>query len=264
MIERFLSAIGRPVLMLVAAVERFGSFVLFSAKLFPHFFTRPYRITEAARQAEIIGIKSLGIIVLTSVFIGMVQAIQIYQGFHKFGMEGMMGYTIFYAIGKELGPVVAALMVTSRAVSAMAAELGTMRVTEQIDAIETLAVDSKKLLIIPRIIAATLCLPILVIIFDVCSNLASYFIAVVTLDINPTSYTDTITQYAEFADFGTGLIKAAVFGFLISLIGSYCGYHTSGGARGVGISTTMAVVLASVTVLMADYFLASFFIYIGW
>jgi phospholipid/cholesterol/gamma-HCH transport system permease protein len=178
-------------------------------------------------------------------------------------MENMMGYTIFYALGKELAPVIGALMVTSRAISSMAAELGTMRVTEQIDAIDTLAVDSKKYLVIPKIIAATIALPVLAALFNLVANVSSFGIATVALDINPTSYLNTIKQYSEFSDFMTGLVKASVFGFLISSIGAYFGYHASGGARGVGVATTKAVVASSVTVLVADYFLASLFIVLG-
>ena len=152
MVESILGAIGRPVLGFFRAIEVLGQFVIFNAKLFPLAFKRPFRFGEIASQVEIIGIKSVGIIVLTATFIGMVQAIQMYQGFHKFSMENMMGYTIFYALGKELAPVVAGLMLTSRAMSAMSAELGTMRVTEQIDAVDTLAIDSRKLLVIPKIL----------------------------------------------------------------------------------------------------------------
>ncbi|MGE4399139.1 MAG: MlaE family ABC transporter permease [Campylobacterales bacterium] len=263
-LESFLAFVGTPFMAAYKSIEKFGQFFIFNSKLSSLAFQRPLRFKEIFYEIERIGIQSTSIIVLTAVFMGLVQAIQIYQGFHKFGMENMMGYTIFYALGKELAPVVAALMVTSRAISSMAAELGTMRVTEQIDAIDTLAVDSKKFLVIPKIIAATIALPILTAAFNVVANVSSFAIAVAALDINPTSYLNTIRQYAEFSDFMTGLVKAGVFGFLISSIGTYCGYHASGGARGVGQATTVAVVASSVTILVADYFLASFFILIGY
>lgn len=263
-IENLLALIGSPFMSLYRAIESLGRFFIFNAKLAPLAFKKPFRSREIFFEIERIGIHSGAIIVLTAIFMGLVQAIQIYQGFHRFNMENMMGYTIFYALGKELAPVVAALMVTSRAISSMAAELGTMRVTEQIDAIDTLAVDSKKYLVIPKIIAATIALPILTAAFNVVANISSYAIATVALDINPTSYVTTIRQYAEFSDFVTGLIKAAVFGFLISSIGTYCGYHAYGGARGVGRATTAAVVASSVVILIADYFLASLFIFLGY
>jgi len=263
-IEALLALVGSPFMSVYKSVGALGRFCIFNLKLFPMTFQKPFRIKEIFYEIERIGINSSSIIILTAMFMGLVEAIQIYQGFHKFGMENMMGYTIFYALGKELAPVVAALMVTSRAVSSMAAELGTMRVTEQIDAIDTLAVDSKKYLIIPKIIAATVALPILAAVFNVVANVASFAIATTALDINPTSYLTTIEQYADFSDFITGLVKAAVFGFLISSIGAYCGYHASGGARGVGQATTIAVVASSVTILVADYFLASLFILLGY
>jgi len=254
--------LGRPVLGFMKGVDTLGNFVVFNAKLLPLAFKQPYRFGEIAAQIEVIGVKSIGIIVLTSTFIGMVQAIQMYQGFHKFGIENMMGYTIFYALGKELAPVIAGLMVTSRAISAMSAELGTMRVTEQIDAVDTLAIDSRKLLVIPKIIATTISLPILTILFNLIANFASYLTAVYILDVNGTSYINAITQYGELRDYTEGILKSAVFGLLIGSIGTYFGYHTRGGARGVGLATTITVVTSSVVILVADYFLGVLFLLI--
>lgn len=261
MIENFFALLGRPVLVFAAALDRFGAFLLFHIRLFAHYFSRPLRLGQLARQVVIVGYESFGVIVLTAVFLGLVEAIQMYQGFHKFGAENMMGYTIFYSIGREIGPVFAALMITSRAISAMAAELGTMRVTEQIDAIDTLGIDSKKYLIVPRILATTLALPVLIAVFDLVANVSGYMISAWALDVNETAYLNTVSQYLEFADFVTGLVKGAVFGFLIGAIGSYVGYFTHGGARGVGESTTLAVVLSSITVLVADYFLDALFLF---
>lgn len=262
MIQDFLSLLGRPIIYLWSLIEGLGAFVIFNAKLSYLVFKKPFRVREIISQIEIIGIKSIGIITLTAIFIGMVQAIQMYQGFHKFGIENMMGYTIFYALGKELAPVVAGLMVTSRAISAMSAELGTMRVTEQIDAIDTLAIDSKKLLVIPKIIAVTLSLPVLTVLFNIIANLASYGTAVFVLDVNGVSYINAISQYAEYRDYAEGIVKSAVFGFLIGSIGTYFGYHTKGGARGVGLSTTATVVSSSVIILVADYFLGVLFLFL--
>jgi len=155
-------------------------------------------------------------------------------------------------------------MLVSRAISAMTAELGTMRVTEQIDALDTLAVDSKKYLLVPRIIATTLATPLLVIIFVFLANVAAYIISVYALGVNPTQYQDTIRTYLEFSDIGTGIIKAFVFGYLISLIATYMGYFTKGGARGVGLATTKSVVYAAMTIFAANYFLSSLFLYLNW
>jgi len=256
--------LGLPFVRFFKALESFGAFILFELKLLPLFFKPPFRFKEIFKQIEIIGVGSFFVIFLTSLFTGLVEAIQLYHGFHKFGAENFMGYTIFVSISKELGPVFGALMLVSRAISAMAAELGTMRVTEQIDAIDTLAIDSKKFLIIPRIIATTISLPVLVIMFVFIGNLSAYIISTFALGINPTAYKDTITTYLEFSDIGTGIIKAFVFGYLISIIGTYIGYFTRGGARGVGLSTTKAVVYSAMTIFAANYFLSSIFLYLDW
>ncbi|NPA04119.1 MAG: ABC transporter permease [Epsilonproteobacteria bacterium] len=262
--ERLFYYLGLPFVKLYEKLEAFGAFIIFQLKLIPLYFKPPFRIKEIFQQIDVIGIGSLFVISLTAIFTGLVEAIQLYHGFHKFGAESFMGYTIFVSISKELGPVFGALMLVSRAVSAMTAELGTMRVTEQIDAIDTLAVDSKKYLIIPRIIASTISTPILVVVFVFLGNVSAYLISTVALGVNPTEYKNTITTYLQFSDIGTGLIKAVVFGYLISVIGTYIGYFTRGGARGVGLSTTKAVVYAAMTVFAANYFLSSLFLYLDW
>ncbi len=256
--------LGLPVVRLYEQLERFGAFLIFQIKLLPLFFKPPFRVKETLQQIEIVGVGSMFVISLTAIFTGLVEAIQLYHGFHKFGAEDFMGYTIFVSISKELGPVFGALMLISRAISAMTAELGTMRVTEQIDAIDTLAVDSKKYLLIPRIIATTISTPVLVTVFVFLGNLAAYLISTYALGVNPTSYKNTITTYLEFSDIGTGIIKAVVFGYLMSIIGTYIGYFTKGGARGVGLSTTKAVVYSAMTVFAANYFLSSLFLFLDW
>ncbi|WP_353662361.1 ABC transporter permease [Hydrogenimonas sp. SS33] len=263
-IENFFAWIGRPFVRLYEMIVGFGAFIEFQTGLIPLYFKRPYRIREFFQQMDSIGIGTTGVILLTALFTGMVEAIQLYHGFHRFNAENFMGYTIFVSISRELGPVFAALMLTSRAVSAMAAELGTMRVTEQIDAIETLAVDSKKYLIIPRILATTVSLPLLVAVFDFVGNVSAYLISTDALGVNPVAYRDTITQYLTFADIGTGVLKAFVFGFLVASIGTYLGYTARGGARGVGQATTAAVVYASITIFAANYFLSSLFLLLDW
>lgn len=263
-LESFFSAIGSPIVNSLRTLNNFGIFLLFQGRVFPLLFTTFSRTKLLLKQIELIGIGTVGVVALTALFTGMVEAIQLYNGFHDFGVESFMGYTIFVSITKELGPVFATLMLISRAVSAMAAELGTMRVTEQIDAIETLGVDSKKYLIVPRIVATTLSLPMLVLIFDFVAITSAYFVATVVLDVNPVSYQDTIMRLGEFSDIGTGLIKAAVFGFIVSSIGTYIGYFTRGGARGVGLATIHAVVYSAVSIFVANYFLSSFFLFIGW
>ncbi len=263
-IESFFAYIGRAFLWFAGSFKGLGAFAIFELNLLPLYIKKPYRIKETFKQMQIVGIGSIGVIFLTGTFTGMVEAVQLYQGFHEFGAENLMGYPIFISIFRELGPVFAGLMLTSRAISAMAAELGTMRVTEQIDALDTLAVNSKKYLIIPRVIATTVSLPILVIIFDFLGALSAYLISVHALGVNKTEFINTINMYLDLSDIFTGVIKGFVFGFLVGSIGTYIGYTASGGARGVGEATTNAVVLGSITVFVMDYFLSSFFLVLGW
>jgi len=264
MVERILGWIGTPFLSIYGVIERFGLFIIFQVKLFklyPQLFRR-YRIV--LHQIEVVGMGCMGVISLTALFTGMVLAIQLYNGFHQFGAENFIGYTVFFSIARELGPVFAALMLISRSISAMAAELGTMRVSEQIDAIDILGVDSKEYLITPRIIATIISLPLLVLWFDFISIGSAYFISTQVLGINSVSYQDTLMRLGEMNDIMSGVVKAAVFGYIVSSIGSYIGYHTGGGARGVGESTIYAVVYSAVAIFVANYFLSSLFLYLDW
>lgn len=262
--ESLFAFIGTPFVNFMKKMDKFGTFILFQLYLLPLMFKRPWRIKQIFEQIEVVGIGTFGVIFLTALFTGLVEAVQLYQGFSKFGAEGFMGYTIFISITRELAPIFAGLMLISQSISSMAAELGTMRVTEQIDAIETLAVDSKKYLIIPRIVATTIALPLLVLAFDAISNLSAFLMAWVILDMNPTVYMDTIKQLLDFSDIGTGILKGLVYGYLVGSIGAYVGYHTTGGAKGVGISTTRAVVLASVTIFIANFFLSQMYLLLDW
>lgn len=259
-VEPVFALLGNLVLVSIQLLEQFGRFLTFNVRLLPLYFATPFRWREFFKQIEVIGIRSIGVIFLTGMFLGFVQAMQLYQGFHKFGAENLMGYTTYLAIGREVGPVFTALMITSRAISAMAAELGTMRVTEQIDAIDILAIDSRQYLVVPRILATIVAVPILVGVFDAVSNYSAYLIATLALDVSSGAYTSTISQYAEIADFMTGIVKGLFFGWLIGMIGAYAGYFTHGGARGVGIATTTAVVVSAVVILIADYFINAVFI----
>lgn len=263
MFQTFFAFLGTPVILFGKFIEKFGDFLLFHFHLFPHYFTKPFRSRLLFQQIDTVGTRSLGVIILTAIFLGLVQAIQMYNGFHRFGAENMMGYTIFYSIGREIGPVFAALMITSRAISAMAAELGTMRVSEQIDAIDTLAIDSKKYLLVPRILATAISLPMLTALFDTIANISAYLISGWALDVNTSAYLSMITQYTDYADYLTGILKATIFGLFIGMVGTYIGYNTKGGARGVGESTTQSVVISSVVILILDYFLDALFLLIN-
>lgn len=264
MVEKLLGYIGRPFVHSYDTVERFGLFILFQIKLFKLYPLAFKRYKIVLTQIEVIGLGCMGVVTLTGLFTGMVEAIQLYSGFHQFGVENFIGYTIFLSITKELGPVFASLMLISRSISAMAAELGTMRVSEQIDAIDILGVNSKEYLITPRIIATVISLPLLVIWFDFIAIGSAYIISTGVLGINPIAYQETLMRLGEFDDIMTGIIKAAVFGFIVSSIGSYIGYHTSGGARGVGESTIYAVVYSAVAIFVANYFLSALFLYLDW
>jgi phospholipid/cholesterol/gamma-HCH transport system permease protein len=263
-IENFFATIGKIYFWFLDIVKNWGRFALFEVHILPLYFRRPWRIREILQQMVIVGVGSSGVIIFTGIFTGMVEAVQLYQGFHEFGAENMMGYPIVLSIFRELGPVFAGLMVTSRAISAMAAELGTMRVTEQIDALDTLAVNSKQYLIIPRVVATTISLPILILVFDAMGAASAYLVSIYALGINEIEYTQTINMYLDLSDIYTGVSKGFIFGFLISAIGTYIGYNARGGARGVGQATTNAVVLGAMTVFVMDYFLSSFFLIMGW
>ena len=257
MINKLLYNIGKITLDLISGL---GKFTLFQLEIIKLMFKPPFRIKELFNQLTFMGYGSLGVIFLTSFFTGLVEAVQLYNGFHKFGVEDFMGYTIFISIVKELGPVFASLMVISRGISAYAAELGSMRVTEQIDALEVMAVNSKHYLVIPRILATIISLPLLILFFDAVANIGAYLISVYSLDVNGYAYLENLRQLAEFRDINEGIIKGIVFGYIISAIGTYIGYYTRGGAKGVGQSTTKAVVFASISVFVADYVLSAFFL----
>ena len=262
--EAIFAFIGTPFVNFMKKMDKFGTFILFQLQLIPLMFKRPWRFKQIFEQTEVIAIGTFGVIFLTALFLGLIEAVQLYQGFSKFGAESFMGYTIFISISRALAPLLAGLMVTAQAISSMSAELGTMRVTEQIDAIETLAVDSKKYLLVPRIIATTIAVPLLVLAFDFISNFSAFLMAWLVLDMNPVVYQDSIKALLTFSDIGTGVLKGVVYGYLIGSIGAYVGYHTSGGAKGVGVSTTKAVVLASVTIFIADLFLSIIFLALDW
>jgi len=257
LISKFFYIIGKSSIDFITGL---GNYTIFQLKILPLFFKSPFRIKQLFEQINFMGFGSLGVIFLTSFFTGLVEAVQLYNGFHKFGVEDFMGYTVFISICKELGPVFAALMVVSRGISAYAAELGSMRVTEQIDALDVMAVDSKQYLIIPRILGTIISLPILILFFDAVANIGAYLISVYALDVNGYNYLENIKQFGEIGDFKEGIIKGIVFAYLISSVGTYIGYNTRGGAKGVGISTTKAVVISSILIFVADYIVSAMFL----
>ncbi len=218
----------------------------------------PFRWRELFKQMERFGVSSMSVVFITSLFTGMVLALETYTGLKKFNAETVIGSIVAVSMFRELGPVLTALVVTGRAGSAMAAELGTMKVTEQVDALYTMAVDPVHYLVVPRIITGFTMLPVLTVISDLLGVIGGYFVSIMLLHINSNVYIRQMLNHTDLKDLYTGLVKAAVFGLLIALICCYKGMRTTGGAEGVGRSTTQAVVISSVVILVADYFLTAF------
>ncbi|HBO84208.1 MAG TPA: ABC transporter permease [Deltaproteobacteria bacterium] len=229
--------------------------MLFQAILW--LFVPPLKLRNTFRQMEFVGVKSLFVVILTGAFTGAVLALQSYNALKRFGAESLVGPTVALSMARELGPVLTGLMVTGRAGSAMAAELGTMRVTEQIDALYTMAVNPVKYLVSPRILSGVLMMPVLAIITDFVGVLGGYFVAVKMLGVNSGVYIGRTVDFVKPQDIFDGLIKASVFGLILSLVACYHGFNTAGGAAGVGEAATKSVVLGSVLILVADYFLTS-------
>jgi len=218
---------------------------------------RPWRWRNLLRQVEVVGVNSTFVVLLTGLFTGMVLALQSYNGFARFGAESLVGTVVALSVLRELGPVLSGLMVTARAGSLMAAELGTMRVTEQIDALYTMAVDPIHYLIVPRVVAAVLVVPMLVVLSDFIGIVGGYLVGVRLLGINSTLYINKTVQFVQVDDMINGLIKSAVFGLVLAVVSCHFGFRARGGAAGVGRATTQAVVYSSVLILVFDYILTS-------
>jgi phospholipid/cholesterol/gamma-HCH transport system permease protein len=246
--------IGRVV---VNSIEALGRIMIFFLSAVRWMFSRPFRIGNLFKQMEFVGVNSLFVVALTGTFTGMVLALQTYHGFRLFSAESLVGATVALSMTRELGPVLTALMITGRAGSAMAAELGTMRVTEQIDALYTMATNPIHYLVVPRVVAGVLMTPILTAISDFLGIVGGYFVGVGLLGINSGVYIKKMIDIVDLEDIFDGLIKAACFGLILSVIGCYKGFYAGGGAEGVGRATTEAVVLASVSILISDYFLTA-------
>lgn len=221
-------------------------------------FRPPSELGNIVKQMEEIGVRSLPVVLVTATFTGMVIALQSYAGFQRFQATSFVGSVVALSITRELGPVFAGLMVSGRVGASIAAELGTMKVTEQIDALVTLATNPVKYLVVPRVLAATAVMPVLVAFADLVGIYGGYFVAVHLLGANPYVYTNKTYQYLQMRDVVTGLLKSGVFGFLIALISCYHGFIAEGGAEGVGRATTRAVVVSSMVVLVSDYFMTSY------
>jgi len=255
--NRFSGALDRLGRTVLSGVEEIGKIILLFVSVLTWMFRPPFKLRNIFKQMEFVGVKSIFVVVLTGTFTGMVMALQGYHGFRMFSAESLVGGTVALGMTRELGPVLTSLMVTARAGSAMAAELGTMRVTEQIDALSVMAANPVKHLIVPRVIAGVLMTPLLTVVSDFTGILGGYFVGVHILGINSGIFIKNITRLVDLDDIYNGLAKAACFGLILSLVGCYKGFNTYGGAEGVGRATTEAVVLASIAILISDYFLTA-------
>ena len=259
MIDRLLDAVAATGRAGIHACRVAGQVTLFAANGVSHWFRPPFygRLFQTALLE--IGYFSLPVVALTAIFTGMVLALQSYTGFARFSAEGAVANVVVLSVTRELGPVLAGLMVAGRVGAAMAAEIGTMRVTDQIDALSTLSTNPMKYLVAPRLLAGTIALPLLVLVADILGVLGGFLISTVKLGFNSGTYLTRTMNFVETVDVASGLAKAAVFGFLIALMGCYQGYHSKGGAQGVGAATTSAVVVASILILAFDYVLTEMF-----
>ncbi|MFO1049603.1 MAG: ABC transporter permease [Geminicoccaceae bacterium] len=251
-----LAVLGRFTLALCTGV---GDVVLFAARAILGGLRGPVYPRQLLRQMLEIGYYSLPVVGLTAIFTGMVLALQSYTGFSRFEASSAIPTIVVLSMTRELGPVLAGLMVAGRVGAAMAAELGTMRVTEQIDALTTLSTDPLRYLVFPRLLAGLLMLPLLVLVADIIGVLGGYLVSVYKLGFGPIEYINRTIQYLQTQDVVSGLVKAAVFGFIVALMGCYQGYRSRGGAQGVGAATTMAVVSASILILTANYAVTELF-----
>ena len=251
-----LQPIGRFMLAFLATT---GRVMMFTGAALSHCFRPPFYFRSIGRQMIEIGYYSLPVVGLTAIFAGMVLALQSYTGFARFSAEGAIANVVVVAITRELGPVLAGLMVAGRIGAAMAAEIGTMRVTEQIDALTTLSTNPMKYMVAPRLIAGVTTLPLLVFIADIIGVFGGYLVSVFKLGFNPSNYIQSTWDFVQAEDVISGLVKAAAFGFIITLMGCYHGYNSRGGAQGVGAATTNAVVSASILILCFDYLLTELF-----
>lgn len=254
MVRNVIEAVAGKFLVVLKELGSVSTFFVQSVFLA---FKRPFKFDYIFKQMEFIGVNSLLVIAITGAFTGMVLALQSSYGFRKFGAEGMVGAVVALSMTRELGPVLTSLMVTGRAGSAMAAEIGTMRVTEQIDAISVMSLNPIKYLVTPRVIASFFMLPILTAISNFVGIIGGYLVGVKLLGINEGAFLNKMEKILTLEDIYNGLIKAAVFGVIMSVICCYKGFNTKGGAEGVGRATTEAVVASCLTILVSDYVLTS-------
>ncbi|MHC0053996.1 MlaE family ABC transporter permease [Actibacterium sp. D379-3] len=256
MVTHVLASIGRNTLAMLAGL---GRGVLFVAQTLAALARPPFYFREFGHALLTIGYFSLPVVALTAIFTGAALALQIYAGGARFNAEQVVPSIVAIGMTRELGPVMGGLMVAARVASSIAAEIGTMKVTEQIDALVTLSTDPMRYLTVPRVLAATLAVPVLVGIGDILGIMGGYVVGIERLGFNPANYLKNTVDFLEFWDVGSGLVKGAVFGFVVAIVGCYYGMHSGRGAQGVGRATKSAVVAASVLILSTNYLLTEAF-----
>ncbi len=238
-------------------LQEMGRMLLFLLASFGWLFRPPFRPFQILKQLHFIGYKSTFVVLLTAAFTGMVLGLQGYYTLRKFGSEAVLGSVVALSLIRELGPVLASLMVTARAGSAMTAEIGVMRITEQIDALDTMAINPLQYLVAPKLVAGLIGVPLLVAIADTVGIYGGYLVGVELLGVNAGSYWNSIDSAVEWKDVYGGFWKSVSFGLIVSWVCCYKGYYTGMSAEGLGKATTEAVVLSSVLILIWDYFLTS-------
>ncbi|MCK4911421.1 MAG: ABC transporter permease [Thermodesulfovibrionales bacterium] len=251
---RMIAALGR---LIIGFTLELGKVLIMLSDTLRKMATPPFEFSSSIKQMQEVGVRSLPVVLVTGLFSGMVLALQSYTGFKRFGAETLVGTVVGLSITREMGPVLTGLIVAGRAGAAMAAELGTMRVTEQIDALETLATNPIKHLIVPRFVAGLIMLPALTVVADIIGIFGGYLITVGMFGASPTLYWRQTWDFLTLDDIYNGLVKACFFGASIALLSCYKGFYSEGGAEGVGKATTGAVVLSFMTILISDYFLSA-------
>ncbi|MBI5181370.1 MAG: ABC transporter permease [Nitrospirae bacterium] len=244
-------------LLITSLIEEMGRIMMFFIEAVVWIFRPPLNLRNIFKQMVEIGVNSAGVVIIMASFTGMVLALQSYTGFKRFNAESLVGTVVALSMTRELGPVLTGLIVAGRAGASMAAELGTMRVTEQIDALATMATNPIKFLAVPRFLAGLIMLPLLTVISNVLGIFGGYLVGVKVLDANPTVYMRMTFDYLKVDDIYSGLFKAAIFGMVIAVISCYKGFYAGGGAEGVGKATTGAVVISMMMILISDYFLTA-------
>lgn len=263
LLEQMAATIDRFLGVPLRFVRVLGEMLLLLTQAFLWGIRPPFRFGLLLQQMDYIGVGSLSIIVLVSIFTGGVFGLQSVEAFRIFQADGYVGTAVSLTLSREIAPVITALMVAGRSGSSMATELGSMRISEQIDALATLAVNPIQYLVVPRVVATTLMMPVLTMVYNVCGMLGAYMFVVTAKGVDPGIFIHNIRWYTDMGDLSMGLIKAVIFGLVVALIGCHQGYHASGGARGVGMATMRAVVFSSVTVLVVDFIVTDILITLG-